>query len=123
MKKLTLALPLLVLAAFTLTARPADSDHFQIQLYGDETQTAAAVTLHGIKGADFAIVEFSYWQSVSGIPGPLLRHTVDVVPGYMDIGLATASVPVSRQHVKSVTVTVVKSVETHSEQFNQGDAK
>lgn len=125
-RKLTLVLPLLVLLTLGVTTWPrgqSNSGRIEIQVAGDETQSEAAITLHGIGQADYVLVDIFYWQTVKDIPTPLLLHKMSVLPFYADIALGSDPVPVPRSAVKSVNVTVVKTVETHSEQFNQGDAK
>jgi hypothetical protein len=133
MKKLTLVLPLLALLALGIATWPRsqsnDSAHIRVKLFGDEKSTQAAVTLHDTLDADYVIVEFFYWESLQMDYStgknfaPLLLHKVDVVPFYRDVPIGAGSVPVPRSAVKSVNVTVVKTIEESSVQFNQEKPK
>lgn len=107
---LALFLAGLVLFLFWPEAQAKVAD-IRVQLVSEGGATMPVVTLHDIGEANEMVVRTFYLVPFSFSAGKILLSKVSVTTALEGIGIATDSVPVGKDDVQAVEVTLVKDLE------------
>lgn len=83
----------------------------RVQLVSEGELTMPVVTLHDIGEANEMVVRTFYLVPFSSSAGKILLSKVSVTTALEGIGIATDSVPVGKDDVQAVEVTLVKDLE------------
>lgn len=89
-----------------------------VQLFGDETSTMPTIMVSDPKGADRMVVVTQYWTDLAGSGSKILLTRTSVLPPVTNgILIASDPVPVPKNMVRMVEVTLVKDLDFQSFEF------